>query len=273
MSDLCTEARELTTALEIFAEESERQQETKIQSGQINLKKKTSMVSVAVELPPMRKNDPLLDPLPVSKEKERFLTRTRPSWLPPKNPKEEKRHLKEYKKMMARAAEAEKKREKKLQKLQFEKDNAQLSLGKLWETHVLPNWPTAIAEPQTRELWWKGVAPKRRGEVWQRAVGNDLGLTESTFETVLNRSRELEQQLEKMDPEERQRDATLQSFEQMRIDVDGVFPELKLFQDGGPLQRALLDVCKAYAMYRVDVGYVSGVHVSCNYSLFTAINN
>jgi hypothetical protein len=42
----------------------------------------------------------------VSKEKEKFLSRTRPSWLPPKDQKEEKRHLKEYKRMMAQALEA-----------------------------------------------------------------------------------------------------------------------------------------------------------------------
>lgn len=48
----------------------------------------------------------MIDPLPISKEKEKVLTRTRPSWLPPKDQKEEKRHLREYKKMMAMAREA-----------------------------------------------------------------------------------------------------------------------------------------------------------------------
>lgn len=43
------------------------------------------------------------DPLPPSKEKERFLTRTRPSWLPPKSAKEERKHLKEWERMMRRS--------------------------------------------------------------------------------------------------------------------------------------------------------------------------
>jgi len=51
----------------------------------------------------------MIDPLPISKENEAVLSRTRPSWLPPKDPAEEKRHLKEYQRMMAQAAEAEKK--------------------------------------------------------------------------------------------------------------------------------------------------------------------
>lgn len=48
---------------------------------------------------------PLLEnALPVSKEKERYLSRTRPSWLPPKCPKEEAKHWREYERMMAQLA-------------------------------------------------------------------------------------------------------------------------------------------------------------------------
>ena len=62
--------------------------------------------SSIVELPPLRKNNVMIDPLPISKEKEKVLSRTRPSWLPPKNQKEEQRHLKEYKRMMEASMEA-----------------------------------------------------------------------------------------------------------------------------------------------------------------------
>ena len=48
----------------------------------------------------------LLDPLPVSKEKEAVLSQTRPSWLPPKKKAEEKRHVAEYQKMVQQAEEA-----------------------------------------------------------------------------------------------------------------------------------------------------------------------
>lgn len=48
----------------------------------------------------------LLDPLPMSKEKEAVLSQTRPSWLPPKNKAEEKRHLAEYQKMVEQAKQA-----------------------------------------------------------------------------------------------------------------------------------------------------------------------
>jgi hypothetical protein len=48
----------------------------------------------------------LLDPLPISKEKEAVLSQTRPSWLPPKSKAEEKRHLAQYQKMVQKAEEA-----------------------------------------------------------------------------------------------------------------------------------------------------------------------
>jgi hypothetical protein len=51
-------------------------------------------------------NSILIDPLPMSKEKEAVLSQTRPSWLPPKNKSEEKRHLAQYEKMIKQAEEA-----------------------------------------------------------------------------------------------------------------------------------------------------------------------
>jgi hypothetical protein len=59
-----------------------------------------------IELPPLQRPNIMIDPLPISKEKEKVLSRTRPSWLPPKDKEEEKRHLKEYKRMMEQSREA-----------------------------------------------------------------------------------------------------------------------------------------------------------------------
>lgn len=109
ISDMSKEARELTEALEEFAGESEKQQEARIQSGAASarpsVEKNTTRPS-AIQLPPVQKGNIMIDPLPISKEKEKVLSRTRPSWLPPKSQKEERKHLKEYQKMMAHAQEA-----------------------------------------------------------------------------------------------------------------------------------------------------------------------
>lgn len=109
LSDLSEEARIITEALEHHADESERKQEENVQSGLSSRKSSSDSAHLPhdpIELPPLQKSNIMIDPLPISKEKEKVLTRTRPSWLPPKDQKEEKKHLKEYKQMMAQSREA-----------------------------------------------------------------------------------------------------------------------------------------------------------------------
>jgi hypothetical protein len=110
MSDLSEEAKIITEALEYHADEREKKRGENLQSGLSSLRSSTESKrgsrGATIELPPLQKSNIMIDPLPISKEKERVLTRTRPSWLPPKDQKEEKKHLKEYKKMMAQSREA-----------------------------------------------------------------------------------------------------------------------------------------------------------------------
>jgi len=103
------DAKKLTEALEEFQMETERKQEIRRQQPGLTRSVSTTQLepkSKKPVLPPVRKSDPLIDPLQPSAEKQKYLSRTRPSWLPPKDPKEEKKHLKEYQKMLARIEEA-----------------------------------------------------------------------------------------------------------------------------------------------------------------------
>ena len=104
LSELSEEAKSLTEAFENHAILAEQQHEEAVQTGETSfrpsLEKLSRSRTSTVELPPLRLNDVMIDPLPISKEKEKVLSRTRPSWLPPKSQKEEKRHLKEYQRMM-----------------------------------------------------------------------------------------------------------------------------------------------------------------------------
>ena len=109
MAELSDEARDLTKALETFADKSGRRTEDDVQRG--NLLQRPSFdikarSATSIELPPLRTNNVMIDPLPISKEKEKVMSRTRPSWLPPKSQKEEKRHLKEYQRMMELSLQA-----------------------------------------------------------------------------------------------------------------------------------------------------------------------
>ena len=100
MSDLSEEAKIITEALE------HHEDEKTAQSGRSSRRSSADSKKGPIELPPVQKSNIMIDPLPISKEKERVLTRTRPSWLPPKDQREEKKHLKQYKQMMAQSREA-----------------------------------------------------------------------------------------------------------------------------------------------------------------------
>lgn len=220
--------------------------------------KKGRVKSSFAELPPLRRSNIMIDPLPISKEKEAVLSRTRPSWLPPKDPAEERRHLREYQKLMLASVKAEERREAaRKSKANARDTNADRAMH-VWEDDILPRWNQAIREKKTRELWWKGVAPRSRRAVWAKAIGNELGLTEASFKAALARSDELEKRVktDRGDAEDLRR---VKWFEQIRKDVaEKTWRDLRIFEVTGPLHQGLVDVLRAYAMYRNDIGYVSG---------------
>ncbi|OBT55891.1 hypothetical protein VE04_06323 [Pseudogymnoascus sp. 24MN13] len=253
LSELNAEAKSLTEALEAHADEQLESNQPKRPPFLSDIKRSKSVMS---ELP-LRRNDVMIDPLPISKEKMAVLSRTRPSWLPPKDPLEEKRHLKEYQKMMAASMEAEKKREAS-NSSDTSRDDTASSLLRIWEDHVLPNWEAATSLKRTRELWWRGIAPRSRGAVWDRAIGNELGVSESSYNAALRRAKKLEKKLAKGNATA---DDLVQGkwFESINRDVTSTYPELRIFRPGGPLSESLVDVLMAYVMYRSDVGYVDGL--------------
>ncbi|OTA55413.1 TBC domain-containing protein [Hypoxylon sp. EC38] len=256
ISELSPEAKALTEKLEEHADEMDKHGVH--QSTYTRPPPKPRVKSALAELPPLRRTNIMIDPLPVSKEKEAVLSRTRPSWLPPKDPAEEKRHLREYQKMMASSIEADKKREAARKEKERNKDNATKALMQVWEDDILKRWDAAIRERRTRELWWKGIAPHSRGAVWSRAIGNELGLTETSFQAALARAREVEDRCVagKASIEDERKMAW---FTHIKTDVEErTWVDLKIFQLGAPLHESLIDVLRAYAMYRSDIGYVSG---------------
>ncbi|KAG4029777.1 hypothetical protein MFRU_014g00770 [Monilinia fructicola] len=258
LSDLSEEAKALTEALEAHAEDEERREPGSHNYLRTATTKPTRVKSSFAELPPLRRTELMIDPLPISKEKEAVLSRTRPSWLPPKDPAEERRHLKEYQKMMASAEKVERKRESEKHSKSTCRDDTASSLLRIWEEHVLPNWDDVIRQRRTRELWWRGIAPRSRGVVWTRAIGNPLGLSDSSYTAALRRAQALETTIKsgsQLSAEEEKKKGWLERIER---DVKETYPELRIFQPEGPLHVALTDVLKAYSMYRSDVGYVPG---------------
>ena len=257
LSELSEEAQALTETLENHAIEAETGVQTGTEPAMEALTR--SKTASAVGLPPLRTNNIMIDPLPVSKEKEKVLSRTRPSWLPPKSKSEEKRHLKEYQRMMEFSLEAERRKAAKIADIQCAKDESKSALHRIWEEHVLPNWGQVIREPRTRELWWRGVAPKSRALVWQKAIGNDLGLTETTFKKALQRAETIAAAIQSGKGDQYGKENAW--FDAIQRDVKVALPDLKIFQPGGPLHDDLVQVLKAFSMYRSDVGYSHGTHL------------
>ncbi|KAI5795083.1 rab-GTPase-TBC domain-containing protein [Geopyxis carbonaria] len=285
MQELGHEAKELSEALERHADEElhlPRPAKQEISPASTPKRFSADTKSV-VELPPLQTTNGMIDPLPISKEKQAVLSRTRPSWLPPKSKEEEKRHLKEYQRIMRRSQDAERKRVEKERQEHEARERMKTEFHNVWEKQIIPNWNTASRSPETRELWWKGVAPRCRGSVWQLSFGNHLSVSSETFRLALKRAKEIEIGVKKAPsmytPKERE------LFVSIKRDVMKTFPEMKIFQvseeeeqsssekseDGaadlqpvqetGPLHGSLIDVLMAYSMYRSDVGYVYGTHV------------
>lgn len=277
MAELSAEAKELTEKLEEHAEQMELKAQRCSTGSMPNPRRssapdsKPRVKSALAELPPLRRSNIMIDPLPISKEKEAVLSRTRPSWLPPKDPAEERRHLKEYQKMMAQSLEADRRRQAAKRARSENRDVAADSVMQIWEREIIPRWNEAIRERRTRDMWWRGIAPRSRGVVWMRAIGNDLGLTKTSFEAALGRARDAEAQAKSgHGSAEDMRAASW--FGAISRDVrERTWPDLRIFQPGGPLHQSLVDVLRAYSMYRSDIGYVPGCNVSFFFFFFSLV--
>ncbi|KAJ5325628.1 hypothetical protein MYU51_000445 [Penicillium brevicompactum] len=259
LTDLSEEAKIITEALELHADDRDRKHEENVQTGATRKSSEDSHRASreATALPPVQRSNIMIDPLPISKEKEKVLTRTRPSWLPPKDQKEEKKHLKQYQEMMALSRESEKRKAAKEASAQCDKDNTRSTLQNIWDEYVCPHWDRALREPRIRELWWRGIPPRNRGSIWARAIGNELSLSEETFTMALQRAKDLRG---KKDAENEINKRLQDCFDAIDNDVPKAFSDLNLFQEGGPLHDTLVDVLQAYCMYRSDVGYIHGLH-------------
>jgi hypothetical protein len=55
-------------------------------------------------------------------------------------------------------------------------------------------------------------------------------------------------------------DAVATLFGRIEKDCASVFPDLKIFQPGGPLHDDLINLTKAYSFYRSGFAYIAGSH-------------
>lgn len=108
IQELGDETKDLTEALERHADHILEMQEQRLQKNVRFPGRRNSSPAKGntIALPPKQVINATIDPLPISKEKEAAMSRTRPTWLPPKSKEEERKHLKQYQDMMRLSLEA-----------------------------------------------------------------------------------------------------------------------------------------------------------------------
>ncbi|KAH9968645.1 rab-GTPase-TBC domain-containing protein [Russula dissimulans] len=182
---------------------------------------------------------------------EKVLSKTRPSFLPPKNRDEDLKHMADWENMMKRSRAAEEKRRKALQERRLARELQIEQSLYIWEKEVLPDWKVVHRNPAMRKLWWAGIPTKLRATMWERAVGNALALSQDTYRICLARAK---------------RALAAGTFPTTSLglieqDVSSTLPSLHIFNpDSGPMYADLKDMLYAWVVSRSDegLGYVLG---------------
>jgi len=187
-----------------------------------------------------------------------LIMETRPPGVPAKSLEEQEKHKQQHRILMEKLKKKEqtdgKNRAHKLaEQRRAEDDLSQLTSH--WSSTILPNWSTMSTNKKTQALWWKGLPPPVRGRVWKLALPNTLNLTPQLYNILVSRAREqLETKPGSTGPGSRE-----ETLELIQLDVSRTFPQLCIFQAGGPYYQLLHNVLGAYVCYRPDIGYVQGM--------------
>ncbi|XP_075608671.1 TBC1 domain family member 14 isoform X1 [Balearica regulorum gibbericeps] len=192
----------------------------------------------------------------------------RPANLPAKPAEEAQKHRQQYEEMVVQAKKRELKEAQKRKKQLEERCKLEDSIGNAvltWNNEILPNWETMWYSRKVRELWWQGIPPSVRGKVWSLAIGNELNITHELYNICLARAKEKWRSLSIGGTEVECEDAGFSaadreaSLELIKLDISRTFPNLCIFQQGGPYHDTLHSILGAYTCYRPDVGYVQGM--------------
>ncbi|KFM71398.1 TBC1 domain family member 14, partial [Stegodyphus mimosarum] len=194
-----------------------------------------------------------------------LILENRPPNLPAKSLEEEIKHKQLYEEMIkgARKKELQDAKFRKKQAYQQQKLEEQLiTATKIWNDEILPNWNTSKDSRKTRDLWWKGLPPSVRGRIWKLAIGNDLNITQELFDICTARSKEkiwVTTDTKACDKSDDECESNENAADFIKLDVSRTFPQLGIFQEGGPYHNTLEGILGAYVIYRPDIGYVQGM--------------
>jgi hypothetical protein len=104
-----------------------------------------------------------------------------------------------------------------------------LELTKVWKNDVLPHWQSLSDSKYVRELCAKGIPPSIRGQIWSLLIGNQLKISDETFDNLKTiaelssqdfSNSEYNENVINIENEERKRSNTLSSFEEQNSRID-----------------------------------------------------
>jgi len=177
-----------------------------------------------------------------------LIMEARPAGLPAKSSEEELRHQRQYQKLVEEARRREQEDNRERARKAADQRRAEDDLSSLtcyWTNTVLPDWQREWQSRKTQGLWWRGLPPPVRGKVWRLALNNSLNLTTQLYSILRTRAESATESEE--------------SLQLVSLDVSRTFPQLGIFQEGGPYHSTLRDLLGAYVCYRPDLGYVQGM--------------
>ncbi|XP_048397613.1 TBC1 domain family member 14-like isoform X1 [Stegostoma tigrinum] len=192
----------------------------------------------------------------------------RPANLPAKPAEEAQKHRQQYEEMVAQVKKREQKDAQRRRKLLEDRCKLEETIGNAvvtWNHEILPNWDAMRHSRKVRDLWWQGIPPSVRGKVWSLAIGNELNITHELYDICLTRAKDKCRSLSTAHSDVDSEDLELSvadreaSLELIKLDISRTFPNLCIFQQGGPYYDVLHSILGAYTCYRPDVGYVQGM--------------
>lgn len=167
--------------------------------------------------------------------KQKYVTNTRPTHLPPKDRTESLRHSREVEQMKERAIKEEIKQEKLRLKEIERREQIKLADLHTWEHVIIPDFNEQIKMSTTRELWWRGVPTKLREYIWTELL-KQKSIKPGLLQSLRSRSRSLI----------RDNSSTVQKIKK---DIKNVFPDLSSFQEGDALHNDLVFLLTMFAQH------------------------
>ncbi|KAL1412543.1 hypothetical protein Q8F55_000289 [Vanrija albida] len=195
---------------------------------------------------------------------DKFISRTRPQHLPPKDKTEDEIHLHEWESMMAKSREHEAERRKREAAVRLEKERRLQAVTPRWEALLSNDFSVqkVRTNPAFRKLWFEGCPEHLRGKAWSLAIGNALSLHKDAYKTYSARAtRAIEQGRFPQD-----------IMDQIDKDLDETLPTLHIFHEGSPIRDDLKELLCTWVVYRSDSGLGYAPYVNLLAAMFIIVS-